>query len=60
MLFRSIFLRVHTAGHLRNHMGFSGNEDKKLVGSAFEKYPLAFAVSVADMEATYFLESNKN
>ena len=45
---------------IRYHMGFSGNEDKKLVGSAFEKYPLAFAVSVADMEATYFLESNKN
>ena len=45
---------------IRYHMGFSGNEDKNLVGSAFEKYPLAFAVSVADMEATYFLESNKN
>jgi hypothetical protein len=27
-----------------------------MVGRAFVKYPLAFALSVADMEATYFLE----
>ena len=41
---------------IRWHMGFSGNEDKSLVGKALEQYPLAFALSVADMEATYFLE----
>ncbi|MGN0621899.1 MAG: HD domain-containing protein [Porcipelethomonas sp.] len=41
---------------IRYHMGFSGNEDKNCVGSAFEMFPLAFALSVADMEATYFLE----
>ena len=41
---------------IRWHMGFSGAEDKNLVGRALEKYPLAFALSVADMEATYFLE----
>lgn len=41
---------------IRWHMGFSGGEDKGLVGKALEKYPLAFALSVADMEATYFLE----
>lgn len=41
---------------IRWHMGFSGNEDKGLVGKALEQYPLAFALSVADMEATYFLE----
>ena len=41
---------------IRYHMGFSGNEDKGTVGSALQKYPLAFALSVADMEATYFLE----
>ncbi len=42
---------------IRYHMGFSGNEDKGSVGKALEQYPLAFALSVADMEATYFLES---
>ncbi len=42
---------------IRYHMGFSGNEDKGQVGSAFQMFPLAFALSVADMEATYFLES---
>jgi hypothetical protein len=42
---------------IRYHMGFSGNEDKGQVGNAFQMYPLAFALSVADMEATYFLES---
>lgn len=41
---------------IRWHMGFSGDEDKRLVGQALEQYPLAFALSVADMEATYFLE----
>lgn len=41
---------------IRFHMGFSGSEDKGSVGKAFEMFPLAFALSVADMEATYFLE----
>ncbi len=44
---------------IRWHMGFSGSEDKGLVGKALEKYPLAFALSVADMEATYFLEGEQ-
>ena len=44
---------------IRWHMGFSGNEDARLVGQALEQYPLAFALSVADMEATYFLESGQ-
>jgi len=41
---------------IRYHMGFSGNEEKNNVSSAFEKFPLAFALSLADMEATFFLE----
>ncbi len=41
---------------IRFHMGFSGTEDKGSIGKAFEQFPLAFALSVADMEATYFLE----
>lgn len=41
---------------IRYHMGFSGSEDARNVGNAFEMYPLAFALSTADMEATYFLE----
>ncbi len=41
---------------IRYHMGFSGTEDKNNVGNAFEMFPLAFALSTADMEATYFLE----
>ena len=44
---------------IRWHMGFSGNEDSRLVGQALEQYPLAFALSVADMEATYFLEGKE-
>ena len=44
---------------IRWHMGFSGDEDKRLVGQAFQQYPLAFALSVADMEATYFLEGEE-
>lgn len=41
---------------IRWHMGFSGIEDKNTIGRALEMYPLAFALSVADMEASYFLE----
>ncbi len=41
---------------IRYHMGFSGTEDTRNVGSAFEQFPLAFALSVADMEATFLIE----
>ena len=41
---------------IRYHMGFSGVEDNRDVGHSFERFPLAFALNVADMEATYFLE----
>ena len=44
---------------IRYHMGFSGTEDKNTIGRALEKYPLAFALSVADMEASYFLEGSE-
>lgn len=45
---------------IRWHMGFSGIEDKNTIGKALEMYPLAFALSVADMEASYFLEGAEN
>ena len=45
---------------IRWHMGFSGIEDKNTIGRALEMYPLAFALSVADMEASYFLEGATN
>ncbi len=41
---------------IRYHMGFSGEEDKRNIGKAFELYPLAFALNTADMEASYFVE----
>ena len=58
----SAFLRLtrEEAMAIRWHMGFSGDEDKRLVGQALQKYPLAFALSVADMEATYFLEKEES
>jgi hypothetical protein len=43
---------------IRFHMGFSDTEEKTNVSAAFEKFPLSFALSVADMEATYLIESN--
>ena len=45
---------------IRWHMGFSGIEDKNTIGKALEMFPLAFALSVADMEASYFLEGTEN
>ena len=44
---------------IRYHMGFSGTEDPNLVGRAFEMFPLALALSFADMEATFLIESKK-
>ncbi len=41
---------------IRYHMGFSGPEDNRDVGKAFEMFPLAYALHAADSEATYFLE----
>ena len=53
------FIRLNReeAMAIRWHMGFSGPEDDRMVGQAFQKYPLAFALATADMEASYFLEN---
>ena len=40
------------------HMGFSGPEDAGNVGKAFEMFPLALALSWADMEASYYMEGS--
>ena len=44
---------------IRWHMGFSGSEDPRTVGQALQKYPLAFALATADMEASDFLEGER-
>ena len=41
---------------IRYHMGFSNEDDPRNVGAAFEMFPLALALSIADTEATYFTE----
>ena len=41
---------------IRWHMGFSHTEESRIVGQALEAYPLAFAVSVADQEASFLME----
>ncbi len=42
---------------IRYHMGFSGEENKNTIGNALEAFPLALAVNIADMEASFLLES---
>lgn len=44
---------------IRYHMGFSANDEPSQVGKSFEMFPLAFALSVADMEATYYVEGSE-
>ena len=44
---------------IRYHMGYSSTEDPRNVSAAFEMFPLAFALSTADSEATYYIESDK-
>ena len=41
---------------IRYHMGFSGKEEARDVSAAFSMFPLAFALSVADQEATFLIE----
>ena len=41
---------------IRYHMGFSGPEDANQIGKALEMFPLAFALCVDDMEASYHME----
>ena len=43
---------------IRYHMGFSGPEDANQVGRALEMFPLAFALCMADMEASYYMEGS--
>ena len=45
---------------IRYHMGYSSTEDPRNVSAAFEMFPLAFSLSTADSEATYFIESKIN
>ena len=45
---------------IRYHMGFSGPEENRTVGEAFERYPLALALFTADMEATFCMEKGQN
>jgi HD superfamily phosphohydrolase YqeK len=44
---------------IRYHMGFSTEMDARNVGAAFAAYPLAIALYIADMEATYFVDDKK-
>lgn len=41
---------------IRYHMGFSKEDNANSVSKAFEKYPLALALHVADMEASYYVD----
>ena len=56
---RFMKLKVEEAVAIRWHMGFSGPEDNRTVGQALQRYPLAFALATADMEASYFLEGEE-
>lgn len=44
---------------IRYHMGFSNDDPANNVGYSFEHFPLAFALSTADMEATYYLDGKE-
>lgn len=44
---------------IRYHMGFSEQSDMSNVGKAFRAYPLALALHLADMQATYLDEKEE-
>lgn len=41
---------------IRYHMGFSGEENVNTVGNALAQFPLALALNIADMEASFLME----
>lgn len=41
---------------IRYHMGFSEEGSGRNAGKAYEKYPLALALNLADMEALYYMD----
>ena len=43
---------------IRYHMGFSGPEDANQIGRALEMFPLAYALCISDMEASYYMEGS--
>ena len=43
---------------IRYHMGFSTTDDANQVGRALEMFPLAYALCMADMEASYYVEGS--
>jgi hypothetical protein len=43
---------------IRYHMGFSTTDDANQVGRALEMFPLAYALCMADMEASYYIEGS--
>ncbi len=45
---------------IRYHMGFSTNDEPNQVGKALEMFPLAYALCMADMEASYYMEGSIN
>lgn len=60
LISRFMYIEPFEAMAIRYHMGFSGIEDKNTIGRVFESFPLAFALNVADMESSYFLEGSSN
>lgn len=45
---------------IRYHMGFSGDENKTTIGNALDMFPLALAVNIADMEASFLIEGKND
>lgn len=53
---RFIKLTVEEQFSIRYHMGAFVEQDKRALGNVYAKYPIAFYLHVADMEATTFDE----
>jgi len=45
---------------IRYHIGFAGSEDNRNLSNVFNMFPLALALYIADLEATYYLENDQH
>lgn len=45
---------------IRYHVGFASSEDNRNLSNVFNMFPLALALYIADLEATYYLENDQH
>ena len=57
---RKMHLKIDEAMAIRWHMGEFGDKNSNTISQAYDRYPLAVKLHIADIEATYLMEEAAN